>query len=52
MNPIHLTHGSHVTPEKAMLLANLILIADLKNRLFTERLLMGKEELSQASFPR
>lgn len=42
---------SQITPEKAMLLANLILIADLKNRLFTERLLMGKEELSQASFP-
>ena len=50
MNPIHLTHGSHVTPEKAMLLANLILIAYLKNRQFTERLVTGKDELNQATF--
>ena len=43
-------HSSHVTPEKAMLLANLILIAYLKNRQFTERLVTGTDELSQAHF--
>jgi hypothetical protein len=47
---MNLTHSSHVTPEKAMLLANLILIAYLKNRQFTERLVTGKDELSQANF--
>ncbi len=33
-----------------MLLANMILIAYLKNRRFTERLVMGKDELNQKDF--
>lgn len=47
---MNISHSSHVTPEKAMLLANLILIAYLKNRQFTERLVTGTDELSQAHF--
>lgn len=47
---MHVSTASHITPDKAMLLANLILIAYLKNRQFTERLLTGKDELSQANF--
>lgn len=39
-----------ISAEKAMLLANLILIAYLKNRQYTERLVTGKDELNQADF--
>ncbi|MFN9622073.1 MAG: lipase family protein [Cyanobacteriota bacterium] len=41
---------SHITEKKAMLLANMILIAYLKNREFTERLVMGRDELKQKDF--
>jgi hypothetical protein len=48
--PMDFGHSSHVTPAKAMLLANQILIAYLKNRQFTERLVTGQDELRQATF--
>jgi hypothetical protein len=43
-------HHRHITKPKAMLMANMILIAYLKNRQFTERLVMGRDELKQKDF--
>jgi hypothetical protein len=43
-------HHRHITTQKAMLLANMILIAYMKNRQFTERLVMGRDELKQNDF--
>ncbi len=41
---------SYIDSSKAMLLANLVLVAIYKNRQFTERLASGKDELADAQF--
>jgi hypothetical protein len=43
-------YGGYIDSSKAMLLANLVLLAIYKNRQFTERLVCGKDELADAQF--